>query len=135
MGPAGGGGGNVSPMIIDSVPVGHGKGSGSTSGSGSGRIVNDTTGKKLRLFGVNMECSSSSNANSVGHDNVPIMGDSTSLSSPNFQFLRQSHHHDDYEGHEEQEEEEEEDTSLSSSDQKGKTSVLFDLSPSFKYRH
>lgn len=124
MEPQEGGGGNVSPMIIDSVPVVHGKSSCSTS---SGRIIADTTAKKLRLFGVNMECSSSS-SNTIGH-HVP-MGDS-SLSSPNLQYLRESHHH---------EEEQEEDPSLSSSssrfeDQKGKTSVLFDLSPSFQYRH
>ncbi|XP_028752261.1 B3 domain-containing transcription factor NGA1 isoform X2 [Neltuma alba] len=108
------GGGNISPMIIDSVPVVHGK-----SSSSSGRIT-DTTAKKLRLFGVNMECSSSSNT--VGH--VP-MADS-SLSSPNLQYLRESHEGED---------------PLSSSssasrfaDQKGKTSVLFDLKPSFQYR-
>ncbi|KAI9090384.1 hypothetical protein K1719_028719 [Acacia pycnantha] len=121
-----GGGGNVSPMIIDSVPVVHGKSICSTS---SGRIIADTTAKKLRLFGVNMECSSSP-SNTIGH-HVP-MGDS-SLSSPNLQYLRESHHHH-------HEEEQEEDPSLSSSpsrfaDQKGKTSVLFDLSPSFQYRH
>ncbi|KAK4268960.1 hypothetical protein QN277_022181 [Acacia crassicarpa] len=120
-----GGGGNVSPMIIDSVPVVHGKSICSTS---SGRIIADTTAKKLRLFGVNMECSSSS-SNTIGH-HVP-MGDS-SLSSPNLQYLRESHHHH-------HEEEQEEDPSLSSSssrfaDQKGKTSVLFDLSPSLQYR-
>lgn len=107
------GGGNVSPMIIDSVPVVHGNSSG-------GRIT-DTTAKKLRLFGVNMECSSSSNT--VGH--VPM--DDTSLASQNLQYLTEF-----------QEEEDPISSSSSSAsrfaDQKGKTSMLFDLSPSFQCR-
>ncbi|CAI0428145.1 unnamed protein product [Linum tenue] len=64
----GGGGGEHAPMVIDSVPVVHGK----------------TVGKRLRLFGVTMECQ------------PPQTDDASSFSPgtyPHQQQQQQPHHH------------------------------------------
>ncbi|XP_061340903.1 B3 domain-containing transcription factor NGA1 isoform X2 [Gastrolobium bilobum] len=129
-------GGNISPMIIDSVPVAHhhqqhhhhhhhGVKSGSSSSSS----------KRLRLFGVNMECASSSSSSSPSEDpkccsllsstsvaHVTMANSLPSSSLPPLQLLRVPH----------------EDTLLSPStrfgDQRGEASMLFDLDPSLQYR-
>ncbi|CAI0395712.1 unnamed protein product [Linum tenue] len=56
-----GGGGDHAPMVIDSVPVVHGK----------------TVGKRLRLFGVNMECQP---------DDLPSFSPASPSSSMSLQF-------------------------------------------------
>ncbi|KAE9595848.1 hypothetical protein Lal_00030893 [Lupinus albus] len=56
----GGGGNNIAPVIIDSVPVAHHQQQQQNNGGyKSGSSNNNGTGKRLRLFGVNMECGSS----------------------------------------------------------------------------
>ncbi|KAL2336297.1 hypothetical protein Fmac_010743 [Flemingia macrophylla] len=121
-----GGNSPISPMIIDSVPVAHNHHHhhpyhGAKSGSGT-TTSPTTAGKRLRLFGVNMECASStsedpkcfsllSSSSSVAH----------SPSLPPLQLLR-------------------EDTLSSSAaarfgDQRREPSMLFDLDPSLQYRH
>ena len=114
--------GTIAPMIIDSVPVAHHHHHhhqhhhhgvvGSSSNSSS------TAGKRLRLFGVNMEC-----ASSPAEDHVAMANSLTSSSSLSpLQRMRVPH----------------EDPRSSSSarfgDQRGETSVLFDLDPSLQYR-
>ncbi|XP_068478297.1 B3 domain-containing transcription factor NGA1 isoform X1 [Phaseolus vulgaris] len=127
-------GGNVShpPIIIDSVPVAHhhhhqhhgGKSGSSTSTSPS------TAGKRLRLFGVNMECASSTSehpncfsllsSSSMAHVTMANSNSPPSSSLPPLQLLRED--------------------SLSSpssarfGDQRGEPSMLFDLDPSLQYR-
>ncbi|XP_020211006.1 B3 domain-containing protein Os03g0120900 [Cajanus cajan] len=120
-----GGNASLSPMIIDSVPVAHNHHHHPYHGAKSGSSAStspSTAGKRLRLFGVNMECASStsedpkcfsllSSSSSVAH----------SPSLPPLQLLR-------------------EDTLSSSSssarfgDQRGEPSMLFDLDPSLQYR-
>ncbi|XP_028795808.1 B3 domain-containing transcription factor NGA1 isoform X2 [Neltuma alba] len=129
------------PMIIDSVPVDHyhshhqnyyhGKNSSAT---------NTTAGKRLRLFGVNMECASSSSSSSSPSVeesrccNATVMANPSISSSssiipppPLHQYLRLPHADPISSS-----------SSLSSarfqSHQKGETSVLFDLDPSLHYR-
>ncbi|TKY64168.1 B3 domain-containing transcription factor NGA1 [Spatholobus suberectus] len=125
-----GGNASLSPMIIDSVPVAHshhhhyhgGKSGSSTSTSPS------TAGKRLRLFGVNMECASSTSedpkcfsllsSSSVAHVTMANSNSLPSSSLPPLQLLR-------------------EDTLSSSArfgDQRGEPSMLFDLDPSLQYR-
>ncbi|XP_057454948.1 B3 domain-containing protein Os03g0120900-like isoform X3 [Lotus japonicus] len=108
---------NIAPMIIDSVPVGHHHHHhhhqhGGSAGISSSTSSSNTAAKRLRLFGVNMECASSS---------------SSSLPSPSLpQNLRVPH----------------EDSTISQSSarfgigdlQRGEASVLFDLDPSLQYR-
>ncbi|KAK7389727.1 hypothetical protein VNO78_25008 [Psophocarpus tetragonolobus] len=133
-------GGNVSlpPMIIDSVPVAHhhhhhhhhgGKICSNTSTNTS--TSPSTAGKRLRLFGVNMECASSTSedprcfsllsSSSMAHVTMANSNSPPSSSLPPLQLLR-------------------EDTLLSSSsarfgDQRGgEPSMLFDLDPSLQYR-
>ncbi|KAF7813945.1 B3 domain-containing transcription factor NGA1-like isoform X1 [Senna tora] len=128
------------PMIIDSVPVDHyhhlqhhhqhGK------SSGSGSSTNATAGKRLRLFGVNMECASSSSSSSAEEArccNVTAMANNSSIPPPQ-QYLRMPH---------------EDPISLSSSSSSsaaaaarfqnhqkvGTSSMLFDLDPSLQYRN
>ncbi|QCE02471.1 B3 domain-containing transcription factor NGA1-like isoform X1 [Vigna unguiculata] len=132
-------GGNVSshtPIIIDSVPVAHHHhhlhhhhhGGSSTSTSPS------TAGKRLRLFGVNMECASSTSedpncfsllsSSSMAHATMANSNSPPSSSLPPLQLLRED--------------------SLSSpssarfGDQRGEQqqqpSMLFDLDPSLQYR-
>ncbi|KAH1085431.1 hypothetical protein AAZX31_07G046800 [Glycine max] len=122
------GAGNVSlsPMIIDSVPVAHhlhhqqhhgGKSSGPSSTSTSP----STAGKRLRLFGVNMECASSTSEDPKCFSLLSSSSMANSNSQPPLQLLR-------------------EDTLSSSSarfgDQRGvgEPSMLFDLDPSLQYR-
>ncbi|KAK7349363.1 hypothetical protein VNO77_06677 [Canavalia gladiata] len=133
-----GGGGNVSlsPMIIDSVPVAHhhhhhqqhhgGKG-GSCSNTSSTSA--STAAKRLRLFGVNMECASSPSedpkycsllsSSSVAHVAMANSNSLPSSSLPPLQLLR-------------------EDTlsppSARFEDQRGEASMLFDLDPSLQHR-
>ncbi|KAK4267100.1 hypothetical protein QN277_023933 [Acacia crassicarpa] len=135
------------PMIIDSVPVDHYHSHQSCyHGKNSTTSTNNTTaaGKRLRLFGVNMECASSSSPSVVEESrccNVTVMANpsiSSSSSSiippPLHQYLRVPH----------------EDPISSSSPasallssarfqgshhhQKGETSMPFDLDPSLHYR-
>lgn len=118
-------GNNIVPMIIDSVPVtvAHHR-----HGNGNGNITNGAAtssgGKRLRLFGVNMECASSaedSKGLSSGSALHLTMGNSVPSSSTTLQQLRVSH---------------EDPVSLSArfGDHKRGTSVLFDLDPSLQYR-
>lgn len=100
-------------MIIDSVPVAHHhhRGGGAAARPGSNNTTTTTTtGKRLRLFGVNMECASS-----------PA---SSATAMPNSSLQRMGLPRED---------------PLSSSarfgDQRGATtSVLFDLDPTSQYR-
>lgn len=128
-----GGGVNIAaPMIIDSVPVSHHHHHG---GGGKGGSSSSSSPKRLRLFGVNMECGSSSSpseedpkccsllsSTSVAH--VAMANNSLPSSSlpPLHQRLRVPH----------------EDTLSSPStrfgDQRGEASMLFDLDPSLQYR-
>ncbi|KAG4929072.1 hypothetical protein JHK85_055558 [Glycine max] len=118
-------GNNIVPMIIDSVPVSvghhnnrHGNG-GITSGGAT------SSGKRLRLFGVNMECASSAE-DSKGLSSGSAAHVTTAASSSLHQRLRLPLPHED---------------PLSSSsarfgDHKGGstgTSLLFDLDPSLQY--
>ncbi|CAL1379794.1 unnamed protein product [Linum trigynum] len=64
-GTGGGGSGEHAPMVIDSVPVVHGK----------------TVGKRLRLFGVTMECQ------------PPQTDDASSFSPVTYPHQQQPHHH------------------------------------------
>ncbi|XP_047175751.1 B3 domain-containing transcription factor NGA1 [Vigna umbellata] len=121
-------GNSIVPMIIDSVPVNvghhnhrHGHG-GMSSGGGSSTT---SSGKRLRLFGVNMECASSgedSKGLSLGSAAHVTVGNSLPSSSSLQQRLRMPH-----------------EDPLSSSarfgDHKGGsgTSLLFDLDPSLQY--
>ncbi|CAJ1976050.1 unnamed protein product [Sphenostylis stenocarpa] len=122
-------GNSIMPMIIDSVPVNvghhnhrHGHG-GMTSGGASAAT---SGGKRLRLFGVNMECASSAeDSKGLSLGSHAIVGNSpSSSSSPHLQQRLRVPHEDP----------------LSSSarfgDQKGGsgTSLLFDLDPSLQYR-
>ncbi|KAK7285715.1 hypothetical protein RJT34_20494 [Clitoria ternatea] len=134
-------GNNIVPMIIDSVPVGHhrqhhqhqhhqhGHGGMSTSGVGVGATSgNGSTsgGKRLRLFGVNMECASSAEESkglSSGNSGAHVTVANSLPSSSSLQRLRVSH--DDPLSS----------TSAGFGDQRGGTnSVLFDLDPSLQYR-
>ncbi|KAK7294570.1 hypothetical protein RJT34_17459 [Clitoria ternatea] len=127
-------GGNVvslSPMIIDSVPIAHHNNNqhhhhhhqhvdkSGSSGSSS------TAGKRLRLFGVNMECASSTTSSSEDPKCFSLLSSSSlamansNSSLPPLQLLK-------------------EDTFSSPSarfgDQKGEASMFFDLDPSLQYR-
>ena len=133
------GGGN-SGMIIDSVPVGN-HGNSSTSSTTSA-----TTGKRLRLFGVNMECASSPadqdpkcclvSPNSV--DNVSM---ANYLPSSSSLHLRTSHE-DLRIPYEDLRVPHEDHPVLSSSysnqarfgEKLGESSMHFDLDPSLQYR-
>ncbi|XP_027350624.1 B3 domain-containing transcription factor NGA1-like [Abrus precatorius] len=121
-------GNNIVPMIIDSVPVAHHHHHGhggimSGAATASGNSNTPTGGKRLRLFGVNMECASSADDSkglssaSASHVAVP----NSSLPSSSLQRLRVSH-----------------EDPLSSSarfgDQRGGTNSMFDLDPSLQYR-
>ncbi|ESW11036.1 hypothetical protein PHAVU_009G260100 [Phaseolus vulgaris] len=124
----GGRGNSIVPMIIDSVPVNvghhnhrHGHG-GMASGGGS---ATTSSGKRLRLFGVNMECASSaedSRSLSLGSGGHVTVGNSLPSSSSSLQQRLRIPHEDP----------------LSSSarfgDHKGGsgTSLLFDLDPSLQ---
>jgi len=124
-------GNNIVPMIIDSVPVnvghhnhrhGHGHG-GMSSGGGSST---PSSGKRLRLFGVNMECASSgedSKGLSLGSAAHVAVGNSVPSSSSLQQRLRMPH-------------EEPLSSSARFGDHKGGTgtSLLFDLDPSLQYQ-
>ncbi|PNX84346.1 B3 domain-containing transcription factor nga1-like protein [Trifolium pratense] len=134
-GGGGGGGvgrGNASNMIIDSVPVSHHHQhyhhQHQLGGfSSSGNITTNTTttstingaAKRLRLFGVNMECGSSTN-----HDSIPSSSSSTSI-VPSLQHLRLPHH--------------EETLSTSSTrfeeDKRREASMIFGLDPSLQYHN
>ncbi|TKY61175.1 B3 domain-containing transcription factor NGA1 [Spatholobus suberectus] len=117
-------GNNIVPMIIDSVPVNvahhrHGHGHGDIiSGAAS---ATTSSGKRLRLFGVNMECASSAEDSKGSAAHVTVGNSVPSSSSSSLQRLRVPH-----------------EDPLSSSarfgDHKGGTSVLFDLDPSLQYR-
>ncbi|XP_061359234.1 B3 domain-containing transcription factor NGA1-like isoform X2 [Gastrolobium bilobum] len=125
--------GNTVPMIIDSVPVGHHHHHGALSGAATTTTTTSTsgnststTGKRLRLFGVNMECASSSVEeskclSSASATHVTMVNSLPSSSLPPLQRSRVPH----------------EDLLSSSArfgDQRGGTSVLFDLDPSLQYR-
>ncbi|RDX62700.1 B3 domain-containing transcription factor NGA1, partial [Mucuna pruriens] len=124
-------GNNIVPMIIDSVPVNvahHRHGNGGMTSAGARGATTTSGGKRLRLFGVNMECASSAedskglSSGSAAHLTVGnSLASSSSSSSSSLQRLRMSH-----------------EDPLSSSarfgDHKGGTSVLFDLDPSLQYR-
>ncbi|KAI4355331.1 hypothetical protein L6164_004114 [Bauhinia variegata] len=119
-------GGNA-PMIIDSVPVSHhhhhqhqhGKSTSSTA----------TTGKRLRLFGVNMECASPAedpkccllSSSSVAHVAMTNSLPSSSIPPLHLRVAQEDH-------------------SLGSSSarfdqlERGQSSMLFDLDPSLQYR-
>ncbi|XP_047175175.1 B3 domain-containing transcription factor NGA1-like isoform X2 [Vigna umbellata] len=131
-------GGNVShpPIIIDSVPVAHHHHHhqhhrGGKSGGSSTSTSPSTAGKRLRLFGVNMECASSTSedpncfsllsSSSMAHATMANSNSPPSSSLPPLQLLRED--------------------SLSSpssarfGDQRGEQpSMLFDLDPSLQYR-
>ncbi|XP_054784356.1 B3 domain-containing protein Os03g0120900-like [Prosopis cineraria] len=129
------------PMIIDSVPVDHYHSHQSYyHGKNSNTTDNTTAGKRLRLFGVNMECASSSSSSSSSSSlaeesrccNVTVMANPSISSSsiippPLHQYLRVAH-----------EDPISSSSSLSSarfqSHQKGETLMLFDLDPSWHYR-
>ncbi|XP_027334902.1 B3 domain-containing transcription factor NGA1-like isoform X2 [Abrus precatorius] len=125
------GGNNVSlsPMIIDSVPVAHHHhhhhphhSSSSNSSSAS------TAAKRLRLFGVNMECASSTSEDPkcfslLSSSSVAHMANSNSLPSSTLLPIQRLR----------------EDTISPSSssrfgDRRGEASMLFDLDPSLQYR-
>jgi hypothetical protein len=121
------GGGNASNMIIDSVPVSHHhhyhhqRQHGGFSSSGNLTTTTTSTingaAKRLRLFGVNMECGSSTN-----HDSIP--SSSTSI-VPSLQHLRLPNH--------------EETLSTSSTrfeeDKRREASMIFGLDPSLQYHN
>ena len=128
------GGNIVAPMIIDSVPVAHHHhnhhvGSSGDSGNSSGNN-SSTAGKRLRLFGVNMECASSTTPEdpkcfTLLSSHMTMANNSLASSSlPSLQRLRVPQN--------------EEPLSSSSSsarfgDQRGEAAVVFDLDPSLQY--
>ncbi|WJX92384.1 hypothetical protein P8452_74032 [Trifolium repens] len=128
-----GGGGNASNMIIDSVPVSHHHHyhhqhqhqhqHGGFSSSGNLTTTTTTTStstingaaKRLRLFGVNMECGSSTN-----HDSTPSSS-STSI-VPSLQHLRLPHHEETL-------------STRFEEDKRREASMIFGLDPSLQYHN
>lgn len=81
----GGGGSNVSNMIIDSVPVSHyHHHHGNLTSNATTSTTTNGAAKRLRLFGVNMECGGSSTSD----DNLA----SPSSIVPSLQHLKVPHH-------------------------------------------
>ncbi|KAL2345969.1 hypothetical protein Fmac_007254 [Flemingia macrophylla] len=122
---------NVAPLIIDSVPVNihhrHAYGM-PTTGPAADAIANTSGGKRLRLFGVNMECASPADSKTLSPGSAAHVSNLDPPPPPpsSLQRLRMPlplH---------------EEPLSLSAArfgdHHKGGTSVLFDLEPSFHYR-
>ncbi|KAK7338168.1 hypothetical protein VNO77_18769 [Canavalia gladiata] len=120
-------------MIIDSVPVAHhhhhaqggiiGAASSSSAASGSNNSAAPAGGKRLRLFGVNMECASSAeDSKGFSSSSAAHVAVSNSLPSSSLQRLT-----------------DEDPLSLSPrfgfGDPTGGTSMIFDLDPSLQYRH
>ncbi|KAL1350281.1 hypothetical protein HN51_014391 [Arachis hypogaea] len=104
----------IAPMIIDSVPVAHHHHQQQQHQHGvvpnsSNFDSTNTAGKRLRLFGVNMECASSSSS-SPAEDHSHLAMSSSLPSSSRFGDQRG-------------------DTTTTT------TSVLFDLDPSLQYHH
>ncbi|MED6204715.1 hypothetical protein PIB30_011689 [Stylosanthes scabra] len=107
----------IAPMIIDSVPVAHHHhqqqqqhqhGVVSTNSSNyDSTSSSSSAGKRLRLFGVNMECAASSSSSAAVEDHSQVAMPDSSPSTSRF------------------------------GDQRGDptTSVLFDLDPSLQYHH
>lgn len=142
---------SVVPMIIDSVPVDHynhhhhqryhhGKnvsGSGGNNNTSGATSNSSVVGKRLRLFGVNMECASSSSVEEsrcCSNNDVTVMGSNASISSSSIQTPQYVHHEFNMRGMPNRE-----DCPISSSSslgrfhQRGESSMLFDLDPSLHY--